>query len=460
MPEQLQVRRDVHYERVAGDIENGESDSDEKKKTETKTAPVSLFRLCTLSVANFGISAAWSMMSVVVTPYFSSVLRAGPLISHMVWMCGPVSGLIMAPLVGYLSDRCGRRQPFILAGGLITFVMMFAFASATTITTAIIAFAMLDLAINVTMNPLRALLGDLVPERQQAEMQAATLVAAAAGDFCSNALIGTFESPVLHIRFLFAVHALVYLGTSLVLMAVAKEKKKNMDKKESDKGKKQKSAPVLSQIRSVPQRILRYYRDIPVWLWKVGVVYACAFFAFFCFVPNWSNWLGASVLAGDPRAKVGSPAYMRYQSGTAIMGETGMATSLLGLSLAAAYPALLRRFSAARLVGASFGAYGIVVVLLAGTQNVLLARCIIVAYAIPRVAMATVPAILTVQKSEPENRAKSLGTLAIFCVVPQMIDTLYTGYVSKVAGEAATIRIGACWSIIGSVFALKYLKEM
>jgi len=398
------------------------------------------------------------IQAVVVTPYFSSVLRAGNLISHGVWIAGPISGLIVAPLVGYLSDKCGRRHPFILAGGLITFVMMFVFASATTIPTAIIAFTFLDLAINTTMNPLRALLGDLVPETQQSEMQAATIVFSALGDFCSNANIRRYKNPVMHMKSLFAVHAVLYLGSSLILMAVAKEKVTKQVK--PDEKKKSNSEPIMRQLYRVPQRTMRYCRDIPDWLWKVGVVYACSYFAFFCFVPNWSNWLGASVLAGDPRAAMGSPAYLRYQSATSMMGETGMATSVLGLLLAAIYPALLRRFSAARLVGASFGFYGIIVVLFAGTHNVFVARGIIIAYAIPRVALSTVPMILTVQKSKPENRAKALGTLAIFCVVPQMIDTIYTGYVSKQFGEAATIRIGAWWSIIGAGFALKYLKDM
>jgi len=59
MPEQLQARRDVHYERVAADVELGDVDCEDTKKD---LAPVSLFRLCTLSIANFGVSAAWSLM--------------------------------------------------------------------------------------------------------------------------------------------------------------------------------------------------------------------------------------------------------------------------------------------------------------------------------------------------------------------------------------------------------------
>lgn len=110
----------------------------------------------------------------ITTPYFEKGLASGAVLSHVVWIVGPLSGLIIAPIVGTLSDRCtspwGRRRPFILAGLCTTVIGMLSFSNASRIAAcfftagsqthhlasnvvAVVAFCILDLAINTTMWP-------------------------------------------------------------------------------------------------------------------------------------------------------------------------------------------------------------------------------------------------------------------------------------------------------------------
>ena len=136
--------------------------------------PSSLAHIYKLCIANFGISGAWALEFAVTTPYFESRLRSGRFLSHIVWIVGPLSGLIVAPTVGMWSDKCtskhGRRRPFILAGIISTMIGMIFFPLApniaalfvkdgseahriTAIVIAFVAFCFLDLAINTTMFP-------------------------------------------------------------------------------------------------------------------------------------------------------------------------------------------------------------------------------------------------------------------------------------------------------------------
>ncbi|KAJ6898885.1 sucrose transport protein SUC3-like isoform X1 [Populus alba x Populus x berolinensis] len=138
---------------------------------------------CTVAA---GVQFGWALQLSLLTPYIQT-LGIGHAFSSFIWLCGPITGLVVQPCVGIWSDKCsskfGRRRPFILAGALMISlaVIIIGFSAdigyllgdteehcskfkGTRMRAAfvfVIGFWMLDLANNTVQGPARALLADL-----------------------------------------------------------------------------------------------------------------------------------------------------------------------------------------------------------------------------------------------------------------------------------------------------------
>ncbi len=428
---------------------------------------VTLARIYSLAIINFGISATWALEMAITTPYFASALKSGPVLSHVVWVLGPISGLCVAPVVGYLSDRCtsrlGRRRPFVIAGALGTVLGMLLFPNAREVANyiypsdahhaalivAVASFALMDFSLNTTMFPVRALQGDLVPEHQQHVVQSATVVMGSLGDFCISSVLDRYTHPVESIRHIFGVAAGLYTLTTVALLFLAREERYHPQPEDE----------ASTSPESRRWNPLGYFRSLPTWLWSVGGVFALGFFSFFLVLPNFSAWLGESVLRGDPSAQPGTPARSRYELGVRAVGKAGAIRAGISILVAAAYPKLLKALGAPALLATAFAGYGVFVMFIAGTHNLGWGQAMVAFYSVPMTVLFTVPMALTVKKSTKVNRGKHLGALNIFAVIPQLIDTGYSGHVAKQWGEDMVMRIGGAWSILAAIFAIAFVRE-
>jgi maltose/moltooligosaccharide transporter len=90
----------------------------------------------------------------------------------ILWIAAPLTGLIVQPIIGYLSDKTwgplGRRRPYFLFGAIATTIALIFMPNAPVLWMAAAALWIMDAAINVTMEPFRAFVGDNLPEEQRA----------------------------------------------------------------------------------------------------------------------------------------------------------------------------------------------------------------------------------------------------------------------------------------------------
>ena len=90
----------------------------------------------------------------------------------ILWVAAPLTGLIVQPIIGYMSDktwgRLGRRRPYFFYGAIVTTAALVVMPNSPTLWVAAGMLWIMDASINVTMEPFRALVGDNLPNKQRA----------------------------------------------------------------------------------------------------------------------------------------------------------------------------------------------------------------------------------------------------------------------------------------------------
>lgn len=137
---------------------------------EGKYAQKNLQQIMLMCLGFFGIQFGWALQMNNMSAIY---LRLGAEESKiaLLWLAAPVTGLLVQPLVGYFSDRTwcrlGRRRPYFLVGAIFSAIALFLMPQASAIWMAVIALWVLDSAVNISMEPFRAFVGDILPENQR-----------------------------------------------------------------------------------------------------------------------------------------------------------------------------------------------------------------------------------------------------------------------------------------------------
>ncbi len=89
----------------------------------------------------------------------------------ILWIAAPMTGLIVQPIIGHLSDktwgRYGRRRPYFLVGALLASLALFIMPNSPVLWVAAGTLWLMDASLNITMEPFRAFVGDSLPDRQR-----------------------------------------------------------------------------------------------------------------------------------------------------------------------------------------------------------------------------------------------------------------------------------------------------
>ena len=213
----------------------------------------------------------------------------------LLWIAAPLTGLIVQPIIGHLSDRTwhprwGRRRPYFLLGAVLSSLALFFVPYSSALWMAAGFLWVLDASINISMEPFRALVADKLPEEQRSYGFVLQTLIIGIGTWVASNLpwfvtqlgvsneAGAGEIPQ-SVYVSFAVGAFVFLASILVtVFTTTEEPPEDMDaflrEKEEGRGMGAGAAEILG-----------FIRDMPVVMRKLGGV---QFFSWFAFFTMWS----------------------------------------------------------------------------------------------------------------------------------------------------------------------------
>jgi len=200
---------------------------------------LSFWQIWNMSFGFLGIQFGWGLQMANMSAIYE-YLGARPDQIPILWLAAPLTGLIVQPIIGHMSDRTwnrlGRRRPYFLSGALLASAALVLMPQSPALWMAAGLLWIMDASINVSMEPFRAFVADLLPEEQRTRgfaMQSLFIglgaVVASALPWMMTNLFHVQNAPAtghtipLTVRLSFYVGAVAFLGAVLWTIVSTRE---------------------------------------------------------------------------------------------------------------------------------------------------------------------------------------------------------------------------------------------
>jgi maltose/moltooligosaccharide transporter len=361
------------------------------------------------------------------------VLGATPDKLPMLWLAAPLSGLIIQPLIGNASDRTwtrlGRRRPYFLVGAILSSAMLLLMPSATTLWMAALALWILDASINVSMEPFRAFVADMLPEGQRTAgfaMQSLFIglgaVVASALPWLLTNVFHVAQTAAPHtiptsVRFSFYIGAAAFLGAVLWTIVTTKEyPPANLDE---FRAMQKSHAGFAETLREIAQA----WRHMPPTMLKIGLVQLMSFMGLFCM------WLYLGVAVAHNIFGADSPDSPSYTAGLEWAGLCAGAYNGVCFLFSFAIPTLAKHFGRkyTHMLCLMCGSLGLISVILIHSRYTLLLS--MVGVGIAWASILSMPYAILAAVLPPGRTGVYMGIFNFFVVVPEIVASLFFGWI-------------------------------
>ena len=430
------------------------------KGSERLRERLSIWRIVEMNFGFFGLQFSFGLQQANMTPIYK-LLGADESTMPLLWLAGPMTGLIVQPIIGAVSDRTlsrfGRRTPYFLIGALVCSACLFAMPYSRALWVAAALLWLLDAGNNITMEPYRAYVADRLPPDQQPAgflTQSAFTGFAQCASYAAPSLLAglglsTLVSSAQPIPDIVKVAFLIGAILSISAIAYSVIRVPELPLKEAERAR---IASLPRGFGSALKEVSEAIRDMPLAMRRLALAMLCQWYAMFLY---W-QYIALSVsktLYGTTDAK--NPAFI---TGTLTAQKMGVIYNAVAFIGALALIPIVRRMGAPRTHSICLAASGAAMALIASTGDEHLLFVAMLGIGIGWAGMMGNTYVMLADAIPPARTGVYMGIFNMFIVIPMLIETLTMPLIYRplLGGDPRhALMLGAAMMIVGAVATIR-----
>lgn len=390
--------------------------------------PLTISQIINMNVGFLGIQYSFGLQQNSITPLYT-FLNADPDQLPILNLAGPMTGLIIQPIIGALSDRTwspkwGRRKPFFLAGAITCSIALLFMPFSTSLWMAASLLWILDAGNNTAMEPYRAFVADKLPKEQYPlgfQTQSfftglgITLAAVSPTIFATIIGSGKSESGIPYwVYGSFLVGSIISIST--VLWSLSKTPENEPSAEELDEIQKG-GRGVLSPFKDIFEAIT----TMPTTLWQLALVYLFQWYAMFIYWQFISLSVASSIWHTTLENKELYDQAARWTS--LANGFYNIVTFLSAFALVV----LARKITARYVHMVCLVLAGLAMMAIPIVDNKYLLFLPMIGIGIAWASMMGIPYIMVASSIPPSKNGVYMGIVNMMIVIPMFIESLSFG---------------------------------
>ena len=420
---------------------------------------LSFWQIFNMNVGFLGIQYSFGLQQTAINPIFL-YLGAPEDMLPILNIAGPVTGLVIQPIIGAMSDktwseRCGRRKPYFLIGAILGSLCLFAFPTSPVLWFAVGLLWILDVGNNMAMEPYRAFVGDKLPEKQLSLGYQMQSLFVGAGILLANGSIVLFQylfggesvevAGTIPTWLYYSFYIGAILSITTILWSVLKTPEIPPTSDELVDINRAKAKPLADRIALPFLEISESIKKMPKFMWKLGAVYLFQWYALFIY---WQYTTPLFKLT------------MGYSTGEAASQSAQMSLTynIVTMVVALALVPLTLKYGGKKVYALSLVGTAIALFAIPFIQDPMMVLVPMVLFGVGWAAMMGIPYTMVSKVVPQERRGVYMGILNMMIVIPMGIETLTFGPIYKylLGGNAVNAMLFAgAFFVIAAFFAIR-----
>ena len=386
---------------------------------------LSLLRIVEMNIGFFGLQFSFGLQQANMGPIYG-FLGADEATMPLLWLAGPMTGLLVQPIVGAMSDRTntrfGRRTPYFLVGAVICSLCLFLMPYSSALWMAASLLWILDAGNNITMEPYRAFVADrLEPDQRSAGFltQSAFTGLAQTLSYLAPTLLTAFVAkdvldangiPVI-VRIAFIIGAILSIST--IVWSVWRVPELPLSAAEqAELEKRPLTLPgTLAEIGAA-------IREMPRPMRQLALAMLCQWYAMFAY------WQFITFAVGRSLFDTADPSSAAFRDATLTTQQAGALYNFIAFAGALALIPIVRRLGARLVHACCLAASGTAMLMIPGVETTAGLFVLMLGIGLGWAGMMGNTYVMLADSIPPERNGIYMGIFNLFIVIPMLIQTL------------------------------------